>query len=464
MAARAQAKGGVSGILVSLIVFVALWLTSTVLLVLLYTDQKDLELKNSDLRASVDKTGAELRAAEQARNALAAAATGEAGDAPEAVKSKLRQLDEQMGQEGILPKGVTVGDVSYLQALNLLYETLKSRNKLLTASQDSAQGLTRQIEALTAANTAQQAAFDQQIADLGQKLSELKASWEEYAKSRDREVDGFNQKLTDSDARASRDIQEQRTENKRLATKFDELQNRYGELKERLGTLQIRPQELITARQADGHVVTAKPGEEVVYLDLGRDAGLVLGLQFAVYSAASGIPADGQAKARVEVVNIFDTSAECRIVEVHGRDPILEGDLVANPVFDRERALRFMVVGRFDIDGDGQVDPEGASQIESLIQNWHGTVTQELSAQVDFLVVGAAPPKPVIIGDQTPEAQARFDAAKKVYDAYNETAQTAQALSIPMLTHGVFLHFLGYSGGPRSASPLLTSTNDLTGR
>ncbi len=444
--AKAQAKGGVSGIHVWLIAFVALWLTSTVLLVLLYTDQKDLVSKNDDLREQLDSNQTRLRTTEQARAALATTATGEAADAPETAKSKLSELGAQMSDDEVLPDGVMLDEGSYLQALEILYQALKSHNQLLSTAQARNQELVDQLDALSSANTAQKTAFDEQIAELGRKLNELKESWEDYGTMRDREVDGFDQKLRDLDARFSGDIQKQRAETKRVLTKFDELQNRYGELQERLGELQITPQELITARQADGYVVTAKPGEEVVYIDLGRDAGMVLGLQFAVYSAGSGIPADGQGKARIEVVNIFDSAAECRIVEIHGREPILEGDVVANPVFDRERSLQFMVLGRFDIDGDGQVDVEGDRQIESLVENWGGTVARELSARVDFLVVGAAPPKPFSFPDATPEAQQRNEVRQKAYDSFNDTLQTAQSLSIPILTQSVFMHFLGYVG------------------
>ncbi|MFH0981176.1 MAG: hypothetical protein V2A79_06535 [Planctomycetota bacterium] len=446
-AAKAQAKGGVSGIHIWLIVFVALWLASTVLLVLLYTDQAELKQKNAELMADVDKGRSELRAKEAERAATATAAAGEPAATPEVVKTKLAELCVRIAEDKSVPDAAAFRETSYLQALTTLLELFKGQGQKLAQALEHNQALGDQVDQLASVNTTQKTAFDEQVTDVAGKLDDLKTAGEDYAKTRDREIDGFDRKLADADARANADIQRMREELKRMLAKFDELQNRYGELKERLGELQIRPQELITARQADARVVTAKPGEPVVYIDIGRDAGLVLGLQFAVYSAATGIPADGQAKARIEVVNIFDTSAECRIVDVRGREPILVGDLAANPVFDRERALQFMVIGGFDVNGDGQPDPEGATQIESLIREWGGAVTQELSARVDFLVVGDAPVKPFQVGDQTPEAQARFEAAKKLYDTYHSTLQTAQALSIPMLTRGVFMHFLGYARG-----------------
>jgi hypothetical protein len=63
---------------------------------------------------------------------------------------------------------------------------------------------------------------------------------------------------------------------------------------------------------------------------------------------------------------------------------------------------------------------------------------------VDFLVVGEAPPKPLLIGDPTPEALERQETAQKAFDSYAETLRTAHALSIPILTQPVFMRFLGY--------------------
>ncbi|MCK4659309.1 MAG: hypothetical protein KAV82_07275 [Phycisphaerae bacterium] len=445
--ARGQAKGGVSGIHIWLIIFVALWLTSSVLLVLLYTDQKGLEQTNNELRDKNNSTRTELRTIRESREALAEVATGEAGDTVQDAQLKMRDLLEQIDE--IMPEGISLQGDSYLQVLRSLYDAFKRETETLAQANTRNARLVEQIEELTTANTTQKDAFDEQIVGLGLELKQLHNDWEKYRQKRDVEVDGLKENLDDLDTRFSGDIQKQRSENKRLLTESNELQNRYNELKERLGELQIRPQELLTARQADGRVVRARPGDEVVYIDLGHDAGLVLGLQFAVYSAASGIPAGGQGKARIEVVNIFDDAAECRIVARHRREPILEDDLVANPVFDPERSLQFMVAGQFDSDGDGAPEPEGAQQVESLIRDWGGTVTQELSARVDFLVIGASPPKPFIMSDASPEAQERFDTAQELYDDYNNTLDTAQALSIPMLPRSVFMCFLGYAGNQR---------------
>ena len=161
----------------------------------------------------------------------------------------------------------------------------------------------------------------------------------------------------------------------------------------------IGPERLATARQPDGKILTAVPGDQVVYIDLGQKDTLTLGLQFTVYSAKTGIPPDGHGKARVEVVSISPESAECRIMYVRPGQVILEGDLVANPVYDPNRPLTFVVNGEFDLDRDGIVDRNGAATLESLIRDWGGRVSSEVTPLTDFVVLGTPPRRPRVSGD-----------------------------------------------------------------
>ena len=204
--------------------------------------------------------------------------------------------------------------------------------------------------------------------------------------------------------------------------------------------------ELATARRGDGVIMTAKPGENVVYIDLGSRNGMTLGLEFAVYDALGGIPEDGLAKGRIEVVSINERSSECRIVEMLSTDPIVSGDIIANPIYDRHRKLAFFVLGEFDLDGDGRYDPDGADRIKALIQNWGGDLVDTLNAQVDFVVLGGAPKSPSRPLDASPEEDRRYQAAERAHERYMTNRASVETLAVPTLTQTVFLNFLGYEG------------------
>jgi hypothetical protein len=253
----------------------------------------------------------------------------------------------------------------------------------------------------------------------------------------------FDTRRQQSDA----DLTQERRRSAELEEQLTQAQNRFTELQEKLGSLMAGPQALSTAREPDGSVITAIPGDEVVYINLGRNERLVLGLRFAVYSADDGIPADGRAKAQIEVVSIDQKSAECKIVDVSPNEVIVRGDLIANPIYDRNRAVGFVVVGDFDLDRDGRPDSDGAAAIESMIADWGGTIATELSGLTDFVVVGAAPRVPGAgTTDQSGTAAQASARQQQALDRYVGIVDAARALSVPMLTQEVFLNFLGYSG------------------
>ena len=303
-----------------------------------------------------------------------------------------------------------------------------------------------EVERLTADKTERDQTFAQRVDSLVEQVRELEAEHGQYRQQRDGQIDGVEARIEGIEQESARDIQQQRALNENLEQERDEYKSLYTDLQTKLGELQIKPSSLITARTGDGLVLTAKYGEDVVYINLGRRQKITLGMQFAVYSADQEIPSDGRAKARIEVARIFENSAECVIREVFGRGMIAEGDLVNNPIYERDRSLTFVATGRFDLDGDGLDDSDGAEAVKALIQDWGGVVTDAVTARVDFVVVGNAPPKPSSVEGASPEAVERQAAVRQLYETYAQTVEAAQALSVPILTQDVFLHFLGYAG------------------
>ena len=148
------------------------------------------------------------------------------------------------------------------------------------------------------------------------------------------------------------------------------------------------------------------------------------------------------------MVSISQASAECSILWVAQNQIIEQDDLIANPVYDRSRAQAFLIIGEFDLDRDGIADSGGKAVVASLVSDWGGTVTNELTARTDFVVLGAAPPKPRGENrrDLSAEQAAQRSRAQALWDRYMETVTTAKALSVPVLSQDVFLNFLGYRG------------------
>jgi len=463
----------ITGVHVALIIFVVLWVASTIMAVIFYTDQETLKKQIADLEDQkakyVPRGGGESAFADYIdkafggatvpnlilddRNTLAGRITGNAADSTASV---LKQVSDTLGQivADVNAKGDTgltfTTDTDLLKIAGSLHEyAMQQRDQRLAAVADR----DRLATALTqeqAAKAAQKQAYDQQIGDLNEKIKSLEDANTSYAQSRDEEV----KKLQDTLAKArdsfnlrtrklQNELKERDLEIQKLANVVDKLRKELAGLKP-----QLDPNNLL--KVVDGRILRAVPGEQLVYINIGRKENVTLGLTFSVYSSDKGVSSDGKGKATIEVVGLNDHTAECRIVSSDPGDPVIEGDLIHNVVYDRSRKYRFVVAGMFDLDYSGREDPKDAETVRGMISAWGGQVVDTLDERTDFVVLGRAPAQPVgrIPDDADAQAIDRIKQAQKDFEQFQNLRAEAKALSIPILTQTQFLYFVGANVSP----------------
>jgi hypothetical protein len=154
--------------------------------------------------------------------------------------------------------------------------------------------------------------------------------------------------------------------------------------------------------------------------------------------------ADGKAKAQIEVASISESSAECTVTQIAPSAVIMEGDLIANPIYDPNNPMTFVVAGDFDLDRDGVNDRGGNLVIEDLVKKWGGKVSDELTPLTDFVVLGVKPRAPRTAGGPTAEP-GQAPPPNPAADRYDRVASQSSKFAIPVLTQEVFLNYLGYS-------------------
>ncbi len=443
--ARAQGQGGVSAIHVWLIAFVALWLTATVFLVILYLDKEDRDNATAEAQNSYQQATKQRNDLQAANSQLIELMTGDSEKDSAGVQSEFDELLARIRSSSLVDNSELFEGVSYSAALNNMYEAFRAKAESLAEAERRISDRSVEFDTMQQTLADLKKQYDEQAMQLRGQVSGIEDERGSYRRSRDEEIDAFEQQIEAIKQQCSDDIQTQRGENVRLKKDYEELLARYQELKDKLGQSQVSPIKLATARVGDGQILKSTAGDDVVYIDLGARDHLTLGLEFAVYDSLTGIPEDGRAKARIEVVRIHEESAECRIVESITDELVMAGDVVANPVYDRHRKLSFFVLGDFDLDGDGRGDPDGKGRIEAIVEDWGGVLQGELSARVDFVVLGGPPHKPTRSRDIDVEDDVRYQAAKVAYDTYESELSTVEVLAIPTLTQSVFLNFLGYS-------------------
>lgn len=208
------------------------------------------------------------------------------------------------------------------------------------------------------------------------------------------------------------------------------------------------PEEEITAYQPDGKIILVDKSLDLVHINLGQAQQVYPGLTFTVYSSGASISESGEGKAEIEVFKTEKNISQARIVS--SRNPILEGDLVANLVWDSNETNYFVISGEFDLDKDGSIEPDAKQKIEKLINDWGGKVTDKVTIETDYIVLGKAPvvpPKPGFEELEThPRAMEKYEQAVRSLEQYKNVKEQAKALSIPVFSYERFLYFTGYNG------------------
>ncbi len=380
---------------------------------------------------------------------LASLVTGNAEDMPPAMQRKAQDALERASKitDGAVEKNQSL--VTALETLSRRYaekaqEARASADEKATLQQDLAactEGLRSQQEQFTAQvgelRTGLQRAQDEKISALQQKdaqLRELQST-----------LDATEAQLQTIKREGLKSLQDREIEIGRLTTLIGDLQKQVQALKPST----FDPSAILTS--ADGRVLRAIPGSDVVYVNLGAADKVKPGMGFEVYSQ-SRTPSEGlRGKASLEVVTVLEETSECRVMRREAGQPILEGDIVVNLAYERNRKPKFVVRGDFDLDYDGNIDFNGVEQISSLIRQWGGQVVPELDESVDYVVIGVAPSGPALEPGAGVSDVVRDQAQRKELERsqFRALIERAQKMFIPVITQNQFLFLTGYAGDSR---------------
>lgn len=291
--------------------------------------------------------------------------------------------------------------------------------------------------------TAQKNKLQQDVNDIKKKYDELAALLQQTT---DQQVETLRKQLEQTRA-------DLKTTNETLLKRQAELELAQGMMQkaqEEVSKIMPGPDREVRAYQPDGQIILIDDQTQVVHLNIGSDDHVYQGLTFSVYNRGEVVPKDGKGKAEVEVFDVAKTYSAARIINPTVRNPILQGDIVANLIWGSDRANIFVIAGEFDLDNDGHIDADGAVRIKALIEKWGGKVVDAVSIDTDFLVLGQAPQvlqKPTLEEQEVdPRARQKYDASLAALNRYTELQAQAQTLWIPVFTYERFLYFIGYKG------------------
>jgi hypothetical protein len=441
--ARPPVASGNSGLKAALITFVCLTVASLGGFVYLFTLQSDYQ---RDMTAAQNSATQANQSASQAKEQLSAFAkdtVGEAADSAAPIQKKIDDLRAKLAQDETL-KGKVHADMDLASILNELkgaYDATLTQLQNVTAERTK---LNSDYTALNEAAQATKKSVDEKIAQLESQYQKLEEESNKAREAWTKDLADVRTKLDSVKEATGKDLG---TARQALANIEDQLKTRDGriqELRETLASFRPTADQFAAIQIADGTIVRTLPGQNIAYISLGSRDRVKAGMTFSVYSRHKGVPADGKGKATLEVTQVFADTSETRIRSVAAGEPVMVGDIIANPVFDRNRQLNFVVAGDFDLDFNGAVEDPGGKNVARMIESWGGKIVKTVDTRTDFVVLGAppspAPPATASEGTTAAEHKAEYEAQVKAFDAIKAEAK---ALSIPVLTRTQFLHFIG---------------------
>ncbi len=468
MAGRpAPISSGRSPLLYWLIAFVVLWLITLTLFILQFTSNQ--QLLNRAMAAEKAKTDFG-NPPQYYRDEAAARRTNVSAVMNDHLQEYALMVTG--AREDVYPASKQKLDAFLLEVAGATGETVNPNDTLLTAltrlndlrsaarlEADALQKTRKELETDKAALTNQlktaSETFEKQVGDLNAKLTgareeHLEALRQKDAQLRDMEdqIKSLTTQIVSLEREGTTIARDKDIEIGRLTTLVDDLQGQVRALKPST----FNPQAILT--KADGRIARAVPGSDVVYLNLGTTDRVRVGMGFEVFSPMHNrTGSDLRGKASLEVVHVMDTTCECRVTRRMAGEPIVEGDIVVNIAFERDRKPKFVVRGTFDLNYDGVPDPDGVEEVSAMIREWGGQTVTKLDETVDFLIVGSPPTVPTPLGNAAAsdvvQDQARRRAAEA--DQLRSEMDQAQRMYIPVITQSQFLFLIGYTGEVNAA-------------
>jgi hypothetical protein len=327
--------------------------------------------------------------------------------------------------------------------------------RLLKQYQDLSQALQRRESTLTSVQDSfrdKTTTYQSDLNKIGDQITVLLAA-------RDQAVTSGESKLNDA-------IQKADDERRHLVLQIDDLQGQVARQSAEIRQLRERiinqggVKTDVTVGEADGRVIRAAGTTGSVYISLGKKDRVMPGMTFTVYDPRLGVrwtdDDTAMGNGSIEVIEVKDDSAICRITRTTKNRAIQTNDLIANLVYhnERDRKFRFVVFGNFDLDGDGVFTTTERDRLITLIQAWGGQVDDDVTAQTDFLVLGdkpQIPPTSILTTEPATEPAPTnvepggiIDTRTKEQAKYEELIISARRLAIPVLNQNRFLFMIGY--------------------
>ncbi len=454
-------RGGSVGLLYGLVAFAVVSVASLGLFIFQLTKNKKYASDYQAAQSKIDRYGNPPAYYNDEANARKSKVFAVMTDDLRRLAKRVTGAEEDVGAGVLAKTDQVVYDIAARQPdavhkEDALLAALVNLSDLYTQEKATRDGLSRQVQdlqeekgALIAQLKSVQDQFSAQVASLGEQLRQAEQDKVGALQQKDAQFRDVQTALDASEGQ----LQTLKREGSTLARDKDieigQLKTMTNDLQKQIQALKpggFDPNAILT--KADGRVLRAIPGSDVVYVNLGAADKIKPGMGFEVYSPAREASSDLRGKASLEVVTVMEETSECRVTRRVPLQPLLEGDIVVNIAFERSRQPKFVVRGDFDLNYDGIIDYNGVEEVTALIRQWGGQVADDLDESVDYVVIGLPPggPAPGAAGRASEVVKDQAQQKELERSRFRALVERAQKMFIPVITQNQFLYLTGYAG------------------
>jgi hypothetical protein len=462
-----------NAMLYTLITFVGLFIVATTIAVIYYVDAEDKKTRLADMQNQIDDL-----ADSSERNALGTVVGTKAsrkswlgtmvehldrttslivGGVPETTSAEAKMNDVNTKVGRVLQSAqvhINIAEpntTGLVQIIGDLTAELENTKKAKLATQKDLDDQRAKFESASQASSEREQIIQDEKNKLQEQVNKIQADYNDLQvrleQSTEEQVDTYRNQL--EEARANlKALNDTLLKTQAQLKMSEDIMKR---AQQEVMDIKPPPDHEVLAHRADGKIILIDNQAKVVHLNIGSNQHVYRGLTFTVYDRSGAIPKDGKGKAEIEVYDVADTYSAARIIRSEATKPILDGDIVANLIWNSDKINEFVITGDFDLDNDGNFDFNAIERITALIEKWGGRVADTISIDTDFLLLGRQPQVPTRQPtfeelELDPGAMQRYEALLQRLNHYNQLQRQAQALWIPVFRYERFLYFIGYKG------------------
>ena len=449
-----------------LILFVFLFLIATVVAVLMYLKNDELNQSLAEVKGKLDKVGSTSDVATATAEMAQAGAKGTAllfyrsemstwkesilPAKPDEIRPEWNRMvaaEPRIQDMGLIPwiKHLNIDRDAKDKEIGSLNEALVAANRQTMDAKNALDDMAAEIEKIGKDRQDEAEAIQQTIATLS---SDDQAKWEK-----------LEERLGLQLATARKQADQARAD-------WEKVNREKLELQKQIQSLIAAKQESAALSSLDPSTITNQPDGKImrvlndkVFIDLGKSDKVQPAMTFSIYPAGPTTD-ESKLKGTLEILQVGETTSECRIINRYtAAGTITVGDIIGNIAFVRNQTFRFVVRGQFDMMGSGRSTSD-AAVIRDMIARNGGKLMDDVSVATDFLVLGESPETPEKPGDDATEDEIdRYIQQMKVVADYDKARNEAMKYGIPILNANRFMALIGYQPGKTELPTLLTKEN-----